>query len=105
MAGTLVDQATLAKNDTFISSVKAAMLSRCKKIEDNITGVRETEPGKLLRQLQLSRSILANGASEAERVAWLVATMDNSIGAAAPAQPADTDLQNAVNTQMARLWA
>lgn len=104
MAGTLADQAALANTNAFIDNVRVAILSRSKKILDNTAG-RETEAGKLQRQLAIIHSAISSGLGGLERqVAWLVATMDNSISSGSPALPADNDLQNAVNTQLARLW-
>lgn len=103
MAGTLSEQAELAKTNAFIDMVKVAILSRSKKILDGTAG-RETDAGKLQRQLTLIKSAISGVDTLSSQLGWLVATMDNSISAAAPAIPADNDLQNAVNTQLARLW-
>lgn len=104
MAGTLADQATPANTNAFRDNIRVAILNRAKKILDNTAG-RETEAGKLNRQLSLIHSAASGGAESLSiQVAWLVATMDTSIAAGSPALPSDTDLQNAVNTQLARLW-
>ena len=103
MAGTLAEQAELAKTTAFIDNVRVAILNRSKKILDGTSG-RETEAGKLQRQLTLVKDAIRGVDTLSTQLAWLVATMDNSISSAAPALPADNDLQNAVNTQMARLW-
>lgn len=96
MAGTFTDQATLATDNAFINKCKVAMLFRANQLNTSATAQTYLTLSKM-------NTILQNGASDASRMAWLVATGNSTIAAAAPAVPNDSDTQFAVNTFLGQL--
>lgn len=91
MAGTFSDQATLAQDVAFINKVRAAMLFRAVELTTS-------ESPQTLDTLQKMDSILQSAGGQAPSLAWLVATGNATIAAAAPAVPSDGDVQFVVNT-------
>lgn len=83
MAGTYQDQATLASMNEFIAQVRVAMVKRAVEKYYSL----DPQPFEILEQ---AKRILDSGASDADRIALLVATSDPTIAAAAPAVPSDS---------------
>ena len=96
MAGTFADQATLAKTNSFIDQCRAAMLFRAVQVVNTNAKVDR-------RDLDFARNILRSAASDAQNIAWLVATGTPAIAAASPAAPTDVDVQTAVNAFLVQL--
>ena len=99
MAGTYADQVTLASTTSFVQKVQVALLFRANQ---NMTSTAAQNPA-MMAVLAQAHNILSNGGSDAQRYAWIVATCNPTIAAAAPAIPSDGDTQYAVNTFMTQM--
>lgn len=95
MAGSFADQATLASDNTFINQVRAALLFRANELL-----ALASPPSPKLNTLQQATNIIRNAGGDAPSMAWVIATTNPTIAAAAPAVPPDGDVQFAVNTQL-----
>jgi hypothetical protein len=95
MAGTFSDQAVLASDNAFINKCRAAMLFRANELM-----AMASPPVPRLGTLQQATQIIRSSGSDASNMAWIVATTNPTIAAAAPAVPTDGDVQFAVNTQL-----
>ncbi len=96
MAGTFSDQATLASDNAFIAKIRCAMIYRANELYNSTTA-------QSYRTLSQCRTILDNAGSDAGKFAFLVASGNPTIAAAAPAVPSDGDTQYAVNTFLTSL--
>ncbi len=96
MAGTFAEQATLATDNAFINKCRTAMLFQAMQLTTSATA----QNVKTLAQMQ---SILQSAGGSAANLAWVVATGNSTIAAAAPVVPNDSDTQFAVNTILALL--
>lgn len=96
MPGTFTDQATLATNNAFINKCRAAMIFRAVELTNSSTA-------QSYRTLSKMSAILGNSGADAPNMAWLIATGNPTIAAAAPTVPIDSDTQFAVNTFLATI--
>lgn len=96
MAGTFTDKATLANDNAFINKCRTAMLFRANELTVSSTAQTYATLSKM-------NAILQSAGDVAPKMAWLVATGNATIGAAAPAVPSDSDTQFAVNTMLSLL--
>lgn len=96
MAGTFTDQAALAANSDFVNKCRAAMIFRA-------TELTNSAAAQNFRTLTQMNAILQSAGAAAANIAWLVATGNSTIAAAAPAVPNDGDTQFAVNTTLAAI--
>lgn len=93
--GTFTDQATLANTNEFIDKCRAAMLFRAVELINSQTP-------QTLAVLSKMHSILSSAGAGAENMAWLVATGNATVAAAAPEVPSDGDVQFVVNGFLAQ---
>lgn len=93
MAGTFAEQATLATDNAFINKCRVAMIFRANQLMTSATA-------QTVRTLDQANTILNNSGNFAPTMAWLVATGNATISAAAPIVPNDADTQFAVNTML-----
>lgn len=96
MAGTYSEQITLANDNTFIGKVRVALIFRANQLYTSATA-------QTYRTLAQANTILGNAGADAPKYAFLVATANPTIAAAAPAVPSDGDTQYAVNTILSSL--
>lgn len=96
MAGTFSDQATLAADNAFIAKVRCALIFRANELYNSATA-------QSYRTLAQARAILDSAGADAQKYAFLVASGNPTIAAAAPAVPSDGDTQYAVNTFLTSL--
>ena len=96
MAGTYAEQTTLAQDSQFINLCRAALIKRAFELDDGTD--KQT-----LGTLNLVNGVMSDSAGYAQRMAWLVACGNPTIGAAAPVLPSQGDVQYAVNTYLPKL--
>lgn len=94
MAGTFADQAVLATDNAFINKCRVALIFRATQLMNST----DAQSPATLDRLNQANAILSNAGSQAPNIAWLVATGNATIAAAAPVVPIDGDVQFAVNT-------
>lgn len=96
MAGTLLDQNTLAGTNDFIAKCKGELIKKCLYID-----LGQNSESVALRNL--AANILNDPAPYAARVAVLIAFGNATVAAAAPVVPVDADMAYVVNEAFAHL--
>lgn len=90
MAGTLLDQNTLAETNDFISKCRAELIKKALVIDAGTGGSNTAER-------VLASNVLNNPDGYAAIVARLIAFGNATVAAAAPVVPADADMAYVVN--------
>jgi hypothetical protein len=112
MPGTYADQADLANANDFIALCKVSLLKRAIELDTNNATLLAELMGKasdpastkfMLSATSITGRIASDADGYAKRMAWLVASGNPTIGAAAPAVPKEGDVQYAVNTFFPKL--
>ena len=109
MAGTYADQSTLATDNAFIALCRVALLKRALELSAEATArLAANEAARVIlnqsnAEIALCNSVLSDAQGYAQRMAWLVAAGNATIGAAAPALPTQNDVQYAVNQTLPTL--
>lgn len=93
MPGTYSDVATLAADASYQAKIKVALLDAAIDIMAEATTTPQYD-----RRRELAIDVLRNPDAHVARVALIVAASNETIRAAAPAVPADGDVQFVVNS-------
>lgn len=96
MPGTYAEQAELAVNAAFVNKVRVALI---KAALDIFAGTDRQSVGTL----GLVASVLTDSDAYAQKMAWLIAAGNATVGAAAPAIPDDGALSWCVNDMLPKL--